>query len=129
MLDLAGRLDLNQVGALLRGAALYVGGDTSITHLAAACDVPVVALYGPIDPRYFGPWPPNPTLAVPYRSHALVQRVGPVTVLQGTPACVPCNRAGCEDRNDSASVCLQTMVPARVIAEVDRILGRAAEGQ
>ena len=24
---------------LLRGAALYVGGDTSITHLAAACDV------------------------------------------------------------------------------------------
>ena len=102
VLDLAGRLDLNQVGALLRGAALYVGGDTSITHLAAACDIPVVALYGPIDPRYFGPWPPNPTLAVPYRSHALVQRAGPVTVLQGAPACVPCNRAGCEDRNDSA---------------------------
>ena len=129
VLDLAGRLDLNQVGALLRGAALYVGGDTSITHLAAACDIPVVALYGPIDPRYFGPWPPNPTLVVPYRGHALVQRAGPVTVLQGTPACVPCNRAGCEDRNDSASVCLETMAPGRVVAEVDRILGRAAEGQ
>ena len=35
--------------------------------------------------------------------------------------CVPCDRAGCEDRNDSASVCLQTMAPARVIAEVDRL--------
>jgi heptosyltransferase-3 len=58
-----------------------------------------------------------------------VQRAGPVTVLQGTPACVPCNRAGCEDRNDSASVCLETMAPGRVIAEVDRILGRRAEGQ
>jgi heptosyltransferase-3 len=131
VLDVAGRLDLGQVGTLLRGAAIYVGGDTSITHLAAACETPVVALYGPINPRYFGPWPPNPTLAVPYVAHALVQRVAKVSVLQGTPACVPCDRAGCEDRNDSASVCLQTMAPARVIAEVDRILGRArlAEGQ
>ena len=131
VLDGAGRLDLNQVAALLRGAALYVGGDTSITHLAAACETPVVALYGPINPRYFGPWPPSQTLDVPYVAHALVQRAGGVSVLQGTPACVPCDRAGCEDRNDSASVCLQTLAPARVVAEVDRIraAGRAAERQ
>ncbi len=129
VLAAAGGLDLNQVGTLLRGAAVYVGGDTSITHLAAACDVPVVALYGPINPRYFGPWPSNATLDVPYVAHARVQRAGKVTLLQGTPACVPCDRAGCEDRNDSASVCLQTMAPARVVAEVDRIVGRAAERQ
>ncbi|MEO5844161.1 MAG: hypothetical protein ABIQ33_04915, partial [Caldimonas sp.] len=81
--------------------------------------------------RYFGPWPPNPTLEVPYVAHALVQRIGPIAVLQGTPACVPCDRAGCEDRNDSPSLCLQTMAPARVLAEVDRILAgaRVAEGQ
>ncbi|HSC65036.1 MAG TPA: glycosyltransferase family 9 protein [Caldimonas sp.] len=131
VVDAAGKLDLNQVTTLLRGAALYVGGDTSITHLAAACEIPVVALYGPINPRYFGPWPPSATLEVPYVAHALVQRAGRVSVLQGTPACVPCDRAGCEDRNDSASVCLQTMAPARVIAEVDGMLSprRAAEGQ
>ena len=122
VVDAAGAIDLAQVGALLRGAAVYVGGDTSITHLAAACDVAVVALYGPIDPCYFGPWPPNATLEVPYVSHAPVQRVGKVTVLQGTPPCVPCNRAGCEDRNDSVSACLLSMAPARVVAEVDRIL-------
>ncbi len=120
VVDGAGRLDLNQVATLLRGAALYVGGDTSITHLAAACEIPVVALYGPINPRYFGPWPANATLEVPYVAHALVQRAGPVSVLQGTPACVPCDRAGCEDRNDSPSVCLQTMAPARVVAEAQR---------
>lgn len=124
VLAAAGRLALDQVGTLLRGAAFYVGGDTSITHLAAACEIPLVALFGPINPRYFGPWPPSPTLDVPYVAHALVQRVGTIAVLQGTPACVPCDRAGCEDRNDSASVCLQTLAPARVIAEVDRILGR-----
>jgi heptosyltransferase III len=123
VLDVCGRLDLNQVATLLRGAAVYVGGDTSITHLAAACEVPVVALYGPINPRYFGPWPANPTLEVPYLKHALVQRVGRVAVLQGTPACVPCDRAGCEDRNDSPSVCLQTLAPERVVAEVERVIG------
>jgi heptosyltransferase-3 len=124
VVDAAGAIDLPQVGALLRGAAVYIGGDTSITHLAAACDLPVVALYGPIDPRYFGPWPANETLVVPYVSHALVQHAGKVTVLQGTPPCVPCNRAGCHDRNDSVSVCLLTMRSARVVAEVDRSLGR-----
>ena len=122
VVDAAGTLDLNQVGTLLRGAAVYVGCDTSITHLAAACDVAVVALYGPINPRYFGPWPASPTLDVPYVRHALVQRAGKVTVLQGSPPCVPCDRAGCEDRNDSVSVCLLTMAPARVVAEVDRVL-------
>jgi heptosyltransferase-3 len=131
VVDAAGALDLNQVGALLRGAAVYIGGDTSITHLAAACDVPVVALYGPIDPRYFGPWPARATLDVPYVSHALVQRVARIAVLQGTQSCVPCNRAGCADRNDSTSECLETMAPARVVAEVDRVLAgaRVAERQ
>jgi heptosyltransferase-3 len=123
VLDVCGRLDLNQVATLLRGAAVYVGGDTSITHLAAACEVPVVALYGPINPRYFGPWPASSTLDVPYLKHALVQRVGRVAVLQGAPACVPCDRAGCEDRNDSPSVCLQTLAPERVVAEVERVIG------
>jgi heptosyltransferase-3 len=122
VLDVAGRLDLNQVTALLKGAALYVGGDTSITHLATACGTPVVALYGPIDPRLFGPWPASASQVVPYVRHALVQHAGSVALLQGDLPCVPCNRAGCEDRNDSLSQCLQTMRPARVIEQVDRLL-------
>jgi len=126
VVDAAGALDLGEVGTLLRASSVYIGGDTSITHLAAACDVAVVALYGPINPRYFGPWPPNPTLEVPYVAHALVQRAGSTTVLQGSPPCVPCDRAGCLDRNDSASVCLMTLAPARVVAEVDCVLADAA---
>ena len=126
VVDAAGALDLGEVGTLLRASSVYIGGDTSITHLAAACDVAVIALYGPINPRYFGPWPPNPTLEVPYVAHALVQRAGRTTVLQGSPPCVPCDRAGCLDRNDSASVCLMTLAPARVVAEVDCVLADAA---
>jgi heptosyltransferase III len=117
VLPLAGLLDLSQLTALLRGASLYVGPDTSVTHLAAACDVPVVALYGPIDPRVWGPWPGKRPLEIPYERRALSQRSGKVILLQGTPPCVPCNGAGCDRHNDSRSECLETMEPQRVLAE------------
>ncbi len=41
--------------ALVRRAALVVGGDTGPVHLAAALGRPAVALYGPTDPERNGP--------------------------------------------------------------------------
>lgn len=41
-------------GALTRAAA-YVGNDSGVTHLASALNLPVLALYGPTDPRLWGP--------------------------------------------------------------------------
>src|SRR5215469_4186146 len=46
--------------ALIRRTSLLVGGDSGPTHLAAALDVPLVALYGPTDPARNGPWGPGP---------------------------------------------------------------------
>ena len=115
LLDVAGRLDLNQMVALLRGAALYIGPDTSITHLAAACDTPVVALFGPIDPRLWGPWPQGHALDQPYQSRAPVQQRAAIWLVQGDPPCVPCNGAGCDRHDDSRSECLETMSAARVL--------------
>ena len=43
-------LPILEVARMLRRAALYVGNDSGITHLAAAVGVPVVALFGPTDP-------------------------------------------------------------------------------
>jgi len=45
--------------ALLRRAALLIGGDSGPTHLAAALGVPLVALFGPTDPERNGPWGPG----------------------------------------------------------------------
>jgi ADP-heptose:LPS heptosyltransferase len=39
----------------LRRAALYVGNDSGITHLAAAVGTPSVALFGPTDPARWAP--------------------------------------------------------------------------
>ena len=40
----------------IRRAALFVGGDTGPTHLAAYLGVPVIAPYGASDPARNGPW-------------------------------------------------------------------------
>jgi lipopolysaccharide heptosyltransferase I len=42
--------------ALTRRASLFVGGDTGPVHLAAALDVPVVAVFGPTSPERNGPY-------------------------------------------------------------------------
>lgn len=39
----------------LASASVYIGNDSGISHLAAACGVPVVALFGPTDPRVWAP--------------------------------------------------------------------------
>ena len=129
VLDIAGTLDMRQLATLLRGAALYIGPDTSITHLAAALETPVVAIYGPIDPRLWGPWPQGHGPAQPYVERALAQRVGRTVLLQGDQPCVPCSRAGCDRHNDSRSECLETLSPQRVLAEARRILGLRTAGE
>lgn len=39
----------------LAGARVFIGNDSGISHLAAACGVPVVAVFGPSDPRVWAP--------------------------------------------------------------------------
>jgi heptosyltransferase-1 len=47
---------LSQLIALTRRASLFIGGDTGPMHLAAALNVPVVALFGPTNPLRNGPF-------------------------------------------------------------------------
>src|SRR5580704_6296153 len=54
---LDGVLTWPELAGVIRGAKVYIGPDTSVTHLAAATGAMTVALYGPTDPRRFGPWP------------------------------------------------------------------------
>lgn len=53
---LLANLPLTAVAATLARCRLYLGGDSGLTHLAAAVGVPgVVALFGPTDPRVWAP--------------------------------------------------------------------------
>jgi heptosyltransferase-1 len=52
-------LSLSELVALTRRAQLFVGGDTGPMHLAAALNIPTVALFGPTDPARNGPFTAN----------------------------------------------------------------------
>jgi heptosyltransferase-3 len=119
----AGVLGFGQVAALLRGAALYIGPDTSVSHLAAACGVPVLALFGPTNPQRWAPWPQHDgEQPLHFVRRSAAQTVGQVTLLQSELACVPCGKAGCEDHRGSRADCLPAITPQRVAAKALEIL-------
>lgn len=122
VINAAGKLSIPQAGTLLRGAALYIGVDTSITHLAAACNTPTITLFGATPPTNFGPWPNGFIGEQPYQLRVRTQTVGNVTILQGPGECVPCRKAGCLDRADSNSECLDLLEPAQVITAIEQAI-------
>ena len=87
-------LNLSKSAAVLAQAALYLGHDSGVTHLAAALAVPTVACFGPTNPRRWAPLGPT------------------VSVVSGEPcACSTWSDvASCQER-----VCLQ-IAPERMIA-------------
>jgi heptosyltransferase III len=130
----AGLLSLGQTTTLLKGTELYVGVDTSITHLAAACGAPTIALFGPTAPPNFGPWPKGSSFSPRDQSiwrlrgqatgsSAAVQQLGNVSIVQGPGDCVPCRKAGCDNHFGSASHCLDRLSwqdVARLIGEAQK---------
>ena len=108
-----------EVAALLSTARVFVGPDTSVTHLAAAKGCATVALYGPTDPRVWGPWPIG-GLDVPWDAAGALQRRGNVWLVQNPLPCTPF-------RNEVASVgstvsrCLENSLCGRCSA-VDQAL-------
>jgi ADP-heptose:LPS heptosyltransferase len=77
-LDIVGRTNILQLGAILKKCALLVSGDTGPMHMATAVGTPVLALFGAIDPDRTGPVG---------EGHAIIRH--------REIACVPCNAKSC----------------------------------
>jgi lipopolysaccharide heptosyltransferase III len=54
-IDLTGRLSVPEAAACLARAALFVGNDSGLMHLAAAAGTPTLGLFGPTDPSEYAP--------------------------------------------------------------------------
>jgi heptosyltransferase-3 len=121
-------LGWSELADLIAGARLYVGPDTSVTHLAAATGTATIALFGPTDPRLWGAWPAS-GLDRPWEAAAPVQNRGNVWLIQNPPACpwsiLPCQQEGCERRLDSYSRCLDELTVSQVLSAVDAALAAA----
>ncbi len=118
---LDGQLAWPELSALIRGARIYLGPDTAITHLAAATGTPTVALYGPTDPRIWGPWPMG-GLDPSWQASGTIQCRGNVWLVQNPLPCLPCQEEGCERRLDSHSRCLDELPVRQVVVAVDQAL-------
>lgn len=126
--DLTGTLSFAGLTPLIEGARLFVGPDTSVTHLAAATGTPTIALFGPSHPVAWGPWPMRwhgRGEASPWQFKAPLQRRGNVWLLQGEGDCVPCLGEGCDKHPESYARCLDELEPERVIAVVEQALAES----
>jgi len=90
---------LKQLGALIPRCSVVVGNDTGPLHVAAALNVPVVALFGPTDPQRSRPLTPDSK------------------VLYSNPDCGPCYKRCCRNLK-----CLKNITVDQVLNEVRRIV-------
>lgn len=95
--DLTGRTTLAELVEVIGNARALVSCDTGPMHLAAALNIPLVALFGPSNPRRTGPCQGR--------------------VIQGTAACAPCNRKHCND-----PVCMDSISSDMVTDELEMII-------
>jgi len=105
VLNLCGEVSLGGTAALLERARLFLANDGGLVHLAHALHVPLIAFYGPVDPRVYGPYPQSPE-AVPMARKNL--------------PCRPCYsgfryNAACVDRE-----CLTALAAKEVLEELDK---------
>ncbi len=77
--SLAGKTDLKELIAVIKGSKFLVTNDSGPMHIAAALGVPVFAIFGPTDPARTGPYG---------KGH---------TIIRESVTCSPCFRKSCAD--------------------------------
>lgn len=101
-----GTLTLGQSAALIATADLLITVDTGPLHIAQAVGTPVLALFGPTDPKGWGPRGPQDV------------------VLQAPAACAPCwGKIQCEDHR-----CMTQISSEQVISKTLEMLKNSKRG-
>jgi heptosyltransferase I len=103
VVDLTGHTNLHEMIEWLRLSSVVIGNDTGPMHVAAALRKPIVALFGPTDPRSAGPF-------------RQLQNV-----LQADyPPCIPCMKGRCFYAERIA--CLKAITPEQVARKATSLL-------
>lgn len=100
-LDLAGKLTLKETAAVLERCRLFVGNDSGPMHMAAAVGTPVVAFFGPSEPRNYRPY------GVDYR------------IVEVDLDCRPCDHVHCVH---DVNYCMTSISPERIIVACNELL-------
>jgi heptosyltransferase II len=103
VLDLTGKTDFKQLVGVLRRAALVITNDSAPLHIADSLKVPVLAIFGPTDPKKYGP-----------------RRVGSEVAAKRL-FCQPCERA----QSRFGHECMKELDAAEVYPQAVRVLNDA----
>jgi ADP-heptose:LPS heptosyltransferase len=112
VVDLSSGVDLLTAAAVIEALDLFVTGDTGPMHLANAVGTPIVAVFGPSDPRRYAP------------------RGVRDTVVRIDLPCSPCNRIRRPPERCIGHTpdCLSGIEVARVLAAIDETLRPGVTG-
>jgi lipopolysaccharide heptosyltransferase II len=101
---------IGQLAALLARALLVLSVDSGPLHLAVAQDTPTVQLFGPTDPRIFGPW-------------GIRERHIVLASTQRCPTCpaIPCGRLDFPPEELPAHPCVRLIPEEQVLAAIDNL--------
>lgn len=98
---MAGRTTIKQFAAIAKKSALFVGSDSGAMHIASAMGTPVVVLFGPSNPREWGP------------------RGGPAEILYKEIDCRICFHPTCMRDEEN---CMKLITVEEVCAAAQRLL-------
>jgi ADP-heptose:LPS heptosyltransferase len=102
--NLAGRIALSQLPALLAGSSLVVSVDTGVMHMAAAVGARLIAIHGPTSPLRWGP--------ISLRS---------IIIAPENMNCSPCLHLGFEYKCNR-NYCMESISPITVLEAVNFLL-------
>jgi lipopolysaccharide heptosyltransferase II len=96
-------LSLPEVTALMSRAALFVGNDSGIAHIAAAAGAPCVVIFGSSNVAHWRPWTTNPN-----------------EVVREELPCQPCAGYFCAEFEQPE--CIRRIPVERVMGAIDRLM-------
>ena len=106
VLNLCGKTNLEELGALFQRASVYVGLDSGPAHLAVAMGTRCVLIYSGVnDLRRWGPW--------------IMGKEEKVQILHREVSCSPCTLSVCNRKHE----CLEPIQPGDVIKALAPWLG------
>ncbi len=94
IINMAGKLDLQGLAALIKRCNLYISNDTGPVHIAAVLKTPLLAIFGGGDVIRFDPRHISDKAAVLYKKHI----------------CAPCNKMTCRSME-----CLKDILPQEAV--------------
>jgi ADP-heptose:LPS heptosyltransferase len=113
VVNLAGRISLQELVGVMQVSNLYLGNDTGPLHFAACVGLPVLALFGPESPKVYGP-PVTPRNTTLYRAEP----------------CGPCLNVYTDKHSRCGdNICLKRILPEQVLAvlETKYLVGASVE--